>query len=130
MAFVRFVVDAVDEDSGHRLGVFNAAASLRDRGELSADELKVLAEVGRWLDVHLPRPTRFTRKRNDSHRRPRALSWFKDSASSHIARMREICELLTARGVLVHTIFSDRPGYIVYEDDVQVVAEPFADSGA
>jgi hypothetical protein len=74
MAFVRFVVDSVNEDSGHRLGVFNAAASLRDRGELSADELKVLADAGQWLDLHLPRPTRFTRKRNDSHRRPRAPS--------------------------------------------------------
>jgi hypothetical protein len=130
MTFVRFVVDALDEDSGHRLGVFNAVAALRDRGELSADELKVLAEVERWLDVHLPGPKRFTRKRNDSHRRPRALSWFRDSAVEHIRRMRELCELLTARGVLVHTIVSDRPGYIVYEDDVQVVAEPFADSRA
>ena len=74
MAFIRFVVDELDEDSGHRLGVFNAAVALRTRGELSAEELKVLLEAERWFDLNLDRPTRFTRKRNDSHRRPRALT--------------------------------------------------------
>jgi hypothetical protein len=130
MAFVRFVVDALDADSGHRLGVLNAVAALDERGELTKDERRVLVDAERWLSANLARPTRFTRKRNDSHRRPRALSWFKDSARDHIRCIRDLCELLNARGVLVHTVVSERPGYIVYEDDFQVVAEPFADSGA
>jgi len=130
VAFIRFVVDALDEDSGHRLGVFNAAVALCDRGELSEAELKVLADVGRWLGGNLARPSRFTRKRNDSHRRPRALSWFNDSALDHIRCIRQVCSVLSARGIQVRTIVSDRPGYVVYEDEFQVVAEPFADSGA
>ena len=59
-----------------------------------------------------------------------ALSWFKDTAREHVAKVRTIATLLEARGVAVFTVATERPGYVVYEDDFQVVAEPFADSGA
>jgi hypothetical protein len=59
-----------------------------------------------------------------------ALSWFKDTAREHVAKVRTIVALLEARGVTVLTVATERPGYVVYEDDFQVIAEPFADSGA
>jgi len=43
--------------------------------------------------------------------------------------MREIIRLLESHGISVRMIKTDRPGYVVYEDDHQIVAEPFADSG-
>lgn len=130
MGFLRFVVAELDPDSGRRQGVLQAAFALRDRGELTSGEASTLADVGRWLDEHLPRPARLARKRNNSHRTPMALSWFKDTAHLHIAKVRVVAALLEARGVGVLAVVTERPGYVVYEDDYQVVAEPFADSGA
>jgi hypothetical protein len=130
VGFLRFVVTDLDPDSGRRQGVLQAAFSLRDRGELSADERATLSAIGVWLDAHLPKPARLSRKRNNSHRTPMAISWFKDSARQHVAKVREVAALLEARGIRVETIATDRPGYIVYEDDFQVAAEPFADTGA
>jgi hypothetical protein len=39
--------------------------------------------------------------------------------------MRELSDVLTRNGYLVSQITTDRPGYVVFEDDHQVVAEPF-----
>jgi len=53
--------------------------------------------------------------------------WFKPSATNHIAKVREISFILEENGVLVRVLKTHKPGYIVYEDHYQVVAEPFAD---
>ena len=53
--------------------------------------------------------------------------WFKPSAREHIARAYEMVCLLEQNGVYVQAIKTRRPGYIVYQDEHQVVAEPFAD---
>jgi len=53
--------------------------------------------------------------------------WFKSAATEHIAKVREISCILEQNGVYVQVIKAQRPGYIVYEDEYQVVAEPFAD---
>jgi hypothetical protein len=63
----------------------------------------------------------FCRKKN------RALSWFKDTAIDHIAQIRELVAILEDHGVHVQTFKVKRVGYVVYEDDYQIVAEPFAD---
>jgi hypothetical protein len=53
--------------------------------------------------------------------------WFKPSAKEHIARTYEMCRILEQNGVYVRVFKARRPGYIVYQDEHQVVAEPFAD---
>jgi len=58
------------------------------------------------------------------------LSWLKDSARVHVEKVRRIANMLAAHGVPIETITTDRPGYVVYEDDYQIVAEPFSDTGA
>ncbi|MEO0980041.1 MAG: hypothetical protein AAFY24_22445 [Pseudomonadota bacterium] len=40
----------------------------------------------------------------------------------------ELVHLLRDNGQVTEVIRTDRVGYIVYEDDVQIVAEPFADT--
>jgi len=57
----------------------------------------------------------------------RALSWFKDTASEHIAQIRELVAILENHSVHVRTLKAKRVGYAVYEDEYQIVAEPFAD---
>jgi hypothetical protein len=52
--------------------------------------------------------------------------WFKSSATQHIGRIHEMVYILEQHNVYVRVLKTDRPGYIVYEDEHQVVAEPFA----
>jgi hypothetical protein len=56
----------------------------------------------------------------------KAISWFKDSAKEHIARARSLARILENHGVSVTTIKTRRVGYVVYEDEYQITAEPFA----
>lgn len=69
-----------------------------------------------------------SRTRNANHKQKRALSWFKDSAHAHLERVRRLVALLESCGVVAEMITTERPGYVVYEDDFQMVAEPFADT--
>ena len=39
--------------------------------------------------------------------------------------MRELCRLLNEHGVTTEMLRSERPGYIVFEDEFQIAAEPF-----
>jgi len=40
--------------------------------------------------------------------------------------MWEMAGLLEDYGVFIQVLTSSRPGYLVYEDDFQIVAEPFS----
>ena len=75
-------------------------------------------------------PTRFNRTKSKSwYARPtKGISWLKAHSYRHIAKMREMAAVLDENGFVVDQINTDRPGYIVYEDRYQIVAEPFADT--
>jgi hypothetical protein len=128
MSFLRFVSLARDPQSGHRRGILQSMYELKADGGLSPAADASLEALSRWFDRHLARPARFHRKRNAGHRTPCALSWFRDSAHRHLLRMRELSALLESHGCWVEVLHCARPGYIVYEDAFQVVAEPFADT--
>lgn len=126
--YVRFVVLELDNDSARGLGVFQAAWNLRDGGSLFPHEEIHLEELRQWFDLHLEKPTRFTASKPPYYRKKsKAISWFRDSAHEHIARIREIAAILENHGISVRMLRSERVGYVVYEDDHQVVAEPFSD---
>jgi hypothetical protein len=42
--------------------------------------------------------------------------------------MRALCNLLEAKGIEITSFKTTRIGYLVYEDDHQVAAKPFADT--
>lgn len=125
--YVRFVVHRRDKHSGRRLGVFQALYGLRNAGHLSEAEEAAFTALARWFNEQLPEPSRLARSRN-SRAKNVAISWFKESATEHIQRMRDLVALLEAHGVAVEAIHTDRPGYIVYEDEHQIAAEPFRDT--
>ena len=72
-------------------------------------------------------PSRFSLSARP-HAKAQALSWFRDSAAEHIRQIREYQQILEIYGVSVEALRTARPGYIVYEDEHQVVAYPFADT--
>ena len=94
---------------------------------MSASDIERLDELREWFVANLPIPTRFSLSPKP-HRKPQALSWFKDGATIYIDRMREYQRALEAYDVSVEMLRTKRPGYIVYQDDYQVVAYPFADT--
>jgi len=126
--FIRFVITEIDEDSERRLGIFHAASALRDAGLLEPYEEEALAEIREWFNTHLERPDRFSRtKIAYRSTKKRGISWFKASAHEHIEKVRVMGAMLERHGVPVTMLKVDRVGYVLYEDDHQIVAEPFAD---
>lgn len=124
---IRFVVDELDPDSGRRQGLFQAAKTLRDSGRLSARDDNKLESLWDWFNKHLERPEKLAVS-SKPHAKKQALSWFRDTAYHHIAKMREFSDVLEQYGIGVVMIKTNRPGYVVYEDDHQVAAHPFADT--
>ncbi len=125
--FIRFVVFERDIRSGVRQGLFQAVVSLRRSGRLSkVDDDRVVA-IREWFNLNLPRPLRFNRSRKP-HEKKKAISWFKSDAQRHIAKIRELQVILESYGVHVDVVKTERPGYILYEDEFQVTAEPFRDT--
>ncbi len=124
--YLRFVVSDIDEDSGRELGVFHAVGNLRRDGKLQPYEEKQHDLIRQWFNEHLERPTRFTASKPPYYRKSsKAISWFKDGASEHITRVRQLVTILHHHGISVQMLKTDRVGYIVYEDEYQIVAEPF-----
>jgi len=126
--YIRFVISDHDQDSGRRQGLFQAAATLRDAGVLHVYEEEQLDALREWFNEHLEKPESFSRSRKP-HAKRIALSWFKDTAKRHINKMYEFTAILEAHGVHVEVIRTTRPGYVVYEDELQVIAEPFSETG-
>jgi hypothetical protein len=129
LQYLRFVIQDLDEDSGRRQGLFQTLVDIQDRNELYQYEIERIREIGDWFNVNLKKPSSFTRS-SKPRAINKAISWFKDSADEHIAYMREIAAILEGHGVHTEIIRTERPGYIVYEDEYQITAEPFSDSGA
>jgi len=60
------------------------------------------------------------------YRKPnKARSWFKNNAKDHLAHIRDLVAILQNHGIAVRMLKTDRVGYVVYEDEFQIVAEPF-----
>jgi hypothetical protein len=125
--FLRFVLVTSHPDTGVEEGIFRAAYELRDGSSTSEVDRRLLEALLSWFKVHLAIPARFnTSKSKGFYRKKTAgVSWLKPTALEQIAKMREIADILDRNGIKVSQVTTLRPGYIVFEDDHQVVAEPF-----
>jgi len=128
--FLRFVVLRTSESSGVRDGLFGEAYALQNDTSLSADDQHELADLLSWFEGNLKTPDRFNRTKSKGYyrRTTHGISWLKATAPDHVIRMRRLAALLTNQGHVIEVIKTDRPGYILYEDNAQVVAEPFNDT--
>ena len=125
--FVRFVIEDIDSNSGRRRGLFQAAKALRESGVLSDPDHEELEAIRSWFNEHLERPERLAVSPRP-HAKAQAISWFRDTATTHIAKMREFQDVLERYGLAVQMIKAERLGYILYEDQHQVAAYPFSDT--
>ena len=123
--FIRFVSGDIHANSHVEVGLFCAAYKLRYEGDLPEYELNVLLDLLGWFNVNLESPFEFRLRK--SWRSDRAVCWFKSSAHEYLAKARDMVALLENNGVYIRTIKSERAGYLLYEDEAQVLAQPFAD---
>jgi hypothetical protein len=123
--FVRFVIARRDMRSDQRVGVFSALYEMEDAGELASHELEWFAAIDRWFDHNMKRPSRFAWSNRPNAPR-RAITWLKMSAKEHVNQMRQLVSLLEHKDIDVEELRTDKPGYVVYEDEFQVAAIPFS----
>lgn len=122
--YVRFVTTRQHPDTGVQMGIFQTRTLLRRSGQMADWDQKRMEELADWFNEHLEKPERVARSRRPNGHHA-AISWFKDTAAEHIARARELAALLEQYGVPTLMLTTDRPGYVVYEDEFQIAAEPF-----
>lgn len=119
MSYIRFSIQERDTDSGHATGILVAGHTLRDEGDLDAQEHQQLREVLAWFNENLMLPEGLK-----DHSTRRAISWFKPTAGAFIRKMWELKTLLELHGFHVNLLRTTDPGTVIYEDDDQVVAVP------
>ncbi len=130
MGFIRFVQPRRHQESGVEDGLFGLAYELRDSPTLASGDRATLDDALAWFETHLETPARFNRTKSKGYyrRHTRGIAWFKDTAAEHLRRMHEIKTVLERNGHVVEVVVEARVGYVVYEDDFQVIAEPFSDT--
>src|SRR5215467_12220012 len=100
--YLRFVVAEIDQDTSRELGVFHALEKLRNTGVLDQHEENSEDEIHKWFDKHLKKPARLTTAKPPYYRKQnKAISWFKDTANEHLARIRVLAQILEHHGVSV-----------------------------
>ena len=124
---LRFVLQRSHPDTGVEEGIFGAAYELRDGTVISASDRRSLEDLLAWFRANLAVPQQFNSSKSKGYYRKKTagISWLKSTAGEHIAQMRALVVILEDNGYQVSEVATDRPGYVVFEDDHQVVAEPF-----
>ncbi|MHC4231724.1 MAG: hypothetical protein ACYTBW_03790 [Planctomycetota bacterium] len=122
--YIRFVIDKQDEDSQEPQGLFAAVYELKDSNQLSDEHQRQAKDVLRWFSKNLPVPNRFSRS-SKQNAQCVAVSWFKPTALKCIERMKDLAGILYIYDIPTRIITTDRPGYVVYEDEYQIAAQPF-----
>lgn len=118
--YIRFVVDRKDEESNVDQGIFQAVGRARQWGYVRGSDLDALTALNEWFSENLETPTAFGRGKLSL-----GICWFKTDANEHIKNIWQMIRILEKNGIYVKKIRTDRPGFIVYEDEWQLVAEPF-----
>ena len=106
------------------------AYALKDDARVGDARRERLVETLDWFEKNLPTPSRFNRTTSKGYyrRTTQGVAWFRDTAIDCLQRMHSLKGILEDFGHPVTVIRESRIGYIVYEDELQVIAEPFADT--
>jgi hypothetical protein len=126
--FIRFVLYHRHLESGGSEGTLRLAYRLRGSSIATPADRTRLSDALNWFEGNVGTPARSHRTASRGHvrRTTRGVSWLKDTAVDHLARMQEITGVLERYGHHVQMLTEARVGYVVYEDEYQIVAEPFA----
>jgi len=118
--YIRFVVGRKDEESHVEQGIFQASGQALEWQNITGSDADELKELQAWFSKNLEKPTSFGRSRLRL-----GICWFKTGSAEHISRIWEMVHILERNGISVKKIRTDKPGYVIYEDEWQLVAEPY-----
>lgn len=121
--FIRFISGEVHEDSHLSMGLFCAAEKLLDEVHLHEYEYEALMETITWFRRYLKDPFDYRLDRKAY----RSICWFRSTAHEHLRRAWEMVAILEERDIFMRLIKTEVPGYILYEDEAQVLAHPNGD---
>jgi len=124
--FIRFITFETDGVTGYQVGFFKAAYALRRSNHLLGVDKDTYSGILDWFDNELDAPNRLARSAN-SHAHGKALSWFKPEAEEHIAKARQLLSMMARNSIASKMIKTADPGYVLYEEDYQLIAIPFRD---
>jgi hypothetical protein len=119
--YLRLAITEIDAESSRPKGVFGPSYVLLKSGSLPAEHYEQLQSVLLWFERHLPLPDR-------SRLDPRSIFWFKTRAELLLQRIWPMVRILACHGRHIELVKTNRPGYVVYGDDLQLAAIPFADT--
>jgi DUF2075 family protein len=125
--YIRFTTFLLDPNSGRPLGLFQLLGIMEDAGVMQDYEISWMNDVLQWFNKNLKEPSTFSRSKK-THAKQVGLCWYKSTANEHINKMYELVELLRHHNIEVNILKTNKPGYIVFEDEYQTVAEPFVEN--
>ncbi|MET3923133.1 hypothetical protein [Arthrobacter sp. UYEF20] len=105
-------------------GIFALANGLASTGRLSASDWASWRRANNDYDSAYADPSTVDETIYDRAVNPTAQSWFKCEATHLLDGVAFYTDLLLRYNVGWHVIYSDAPGKILYEDDVQIVVVP------
>jgi hypothetical protein len=104
-------------------------SDLEYAGALPPGEVATYDEIYKRFRHHLRTPLDLSSS-STPHGRNVALSGFKVTAHGHIQPMHVLASILQCHAIAVEILHTQGPGFVLFEDDHQVAAEPFRDGGA
>lgn len=127
--YIRFETFVPDPETGIRAGLFSHLYDLNLSPELSSTDFARICDLRKWFNKNLQRPERFSSSKSKGawRRNTKGISWFKPQSVEHLTYARELAAILREYGYEIEQRETTEPGKIVYEDEYQIVAEPFAD---
>jgi hypothetical protein len=117
--YVRFVIGREGDDSQVERGIFQGAALALEWGNITGSDADELKNLLAWFGKNLEKPTSLGREKFRF-----GICWFKAESTEHVSRIWEMVRILERNHIYVKKIRTDKPGYVIYEDGWQLVAEP------
>ncbi len=118
--YLRFIGLCQDRRSRYEQGLIHLAYKLKYNNSFTDYEYEEVQYVFRWIDRNLIVPPILKIPGNY-----RCLCWFKPSAQEHIRVMWKLFSVIQNKGIAVDMIKCEEIGRIRYQDDYQIVAQPF-----
>ena len=115
--YIRFIVTTDHSSLTRCTGVVASLRILGEEDKLPDYHKQYAASIFEKLNNEMPCPPFDDNDWSD------CVCWFKDTAQEWISVFRDIIAILEDSDIQVHTLTTDRPGMIVYEDEFQVVSK-------
>ena len=123
--FLRFTIEEIELDTGRQKGIFTLAYEILKEKDVPKEQEKLICDLIKWFEKNLLIPTKFSKKKNDSHKNTQGISWIKSDSTDTITKLWSLKSLIEELGYSINVIKAQNPGKIVYQDSKQVIALPY-----